>query len=96
MKKLTKTRPEKIAGHYHSLGLLCRQQAVRHPEASWRWLSEAERYEHLAAQESQRDLAPLRPPSPEKMPGVDLAPRQQRNMTGPRVSADTVESAGRA
>jgi hypothetical protein len=42
-------RPPESADDYRSLGLLCRQQAARHPEASWRWLSEAERYDHLAA-----------------------------------------------
>jgi len=31
--------------------LLCRQQAVLHPEASWHWLAEAERYEDLAEAE---------------------------------------------
>jgi hypothetical protein len=30
------------------MGLICRQQAVFHPEASWNWLSEAERWEDLA------------------------------------------------
>ena len=33
---------------YRARGLLCRQQAVLRPEASWKWLSEAERWEHLA------------------------------------------------
>ena len=33
---------------YRSVALLCRQQAVLHPEVSWHWLAEAERYEHLA------------------------------------------------
>ena len=33
---------------YRARGLLCRQQAVLHPEASWKWLAEAERWEHLA------------------------------------------------
>jgi hypothetical protein len=27
---------------------MCRQEAVLHPQASWQWLAEAERYEHLA------------------------------------------------
>jgi hypothetical protein len=31
-----------------AMGSLCRQQAVFHPENSWKWLSEAERWEHLA------------------------------------------------
>jgi hypothetical protein len=47
-KKLQKQSQES-AYHYRSRGLLCRQQAVLHPEASWSWLSEAERWEDLAA-----------------------------------------------
>lgn len=31
-----------------AMGSLCRQQAVFHPEDSWKWLGEAERWEHLA------------------------------------------------
>jgi hypothetical protein len=38
--------------HYRATALLCRQQAVLHPEASWQWLAEAERYEHLEDAES--------------------------------------------
>jgi hypothetical protein len=34
--------------HCRAAALLCRQQAALHPEASWHWLAEAERYEHLA------------------------------------------------
>jgi hypothetical protein len=34
--------------HYRAVALLCRQQAALHPEASWQWLAEAERYEYLA------------------------------------------------
>jgi hypothetical protein len=37
--------------HYRAAALLCRQQAVLHPEASWHWLAEAERYEELAEAE---------------------------------------------
>jgi hypothetical protein len=33
---------------YRAMGLLCRQQAVFHPENSWKWLGQAERWEHLA------------------------------------------------
>jgi hypothetical protein len=33
---------------YRAMGSLCRQQAVFHPEDSWKWLGEAERWEHLA------------------------------------------------
>lgn len=36
---------------YRAKGSLCRQQAVFHPEDSWKWLSEAERWENLAEAE---------------------------------------------
>lgn len=31
-----------------TMALLCRQQAVLHPEQKWTWLGQAERWEHLA------------------------------------------------
>jgi hypothetical protein len=43
-------QPRDLARNYRSVALMCRQQAVFHPEASWSWLSEAERLEYLAAQ----------------------------------------------
>jgi hypothetical protein len=36
---------------YRSMGRLCRQQAVFNPEANWRWLGEAQRWEDLADSE---------------------------------------------
>lgn len=36
---------------YRALALLCRQQAVFHPEESRDWLGQAERWEHLAQAE---------------------------------------------
>jgi len=33
-----------------SKALLCRQQACLHPEDKWKWLAQAERWEHLAEQ----------------------------------------------
>src|ERR1700752_5091821 len=39
--------PEEIR-HYRALGSICRQQAALHPEASWTWLSQAEKWENLA------------------------------------------------
>jgi hypothetical protein len=33
---------------FRAIALLCRQQAVLHPEDSWNWLGKAERWEHLA------------------------------------------------
>jgi hypothetical protein len=37
---------------YRAMALLCRQQAVFHPEQSWKYLGDAERWEHLAKAES--------------------------------------------
>ena len=31
-----------------AIALLCRQQAGIHPDQSWKWLAQAERWEHLA------------------------------------------------
>ncbi len=31
-----------------AMGLLCRQQAYLHPEENWKWLAQAERWEHQA------------------------------------------------
>lgn len=31
-----------------NLALLCRQQATRYPDDSWKWLAQAERWEHLS------------------------------------------------
>jgi hypothetical protein len=31
-----------------AIARLCRQQASIHPEQSWKWLAQAERWEHLA------------------------------------------------
>lgn len=36
---------------YRAMGQLCRQQAVFHPEKSWHWLGEAQRWEDLAERE---------------------------------------------
>ena len=36
---------------YGAMALLCRQQAVFHPEKRWKYLGDAERWEHLAAAE---------------------------------------------
>jgi hypothetical protein len=38
-------------GSFRLGALLCRQQAVFHPEKSWSYLGEAERWEHLAEAE---------------------------------------------
>jgi hypothetical protein len=49
--RLGKVLPVRI---YYSLlvivqwALLCRQQAVLHPEQNWKWLGQAERWEHQA------------------------------------------------
>jgi hypothetical protein len=36
---------------YRAMALLCRQQAVFHPDRSWEYLADAERWEHLAEAE---------------------------------------------
>jgi hypothetical protein len=36
---------------YRAIALLCRQQAVLHPEDSWKWLGKAERWEDLVETE---------------------------------------------
>jgi hypothetical protein len=41
----------KNASHYRALASLYRQQAAYNPANSWQLLGEAERWEHLAAQE---------------------------------------------
>ena len=53
MNNAIKKSPQETARHYRSLALICRQQAVLHPEASWRWLSEAERWENLAVRQPE-------------------------------------------
>jgi len=42
--------------HFRAVASLCRQRAALHPEASWHWLAEAERYEHLADAEIEAHL----------------------------------------
>lgn len=41
----------KNAAHYHALASLCRQQAAYNPAQSWLLLGQAQRWEHLAADE---------------------------------------------
>jgi hypothetical protein len=48
---------------YRALGSLCRQRAVFDPENSWKHLSEAERWEHLAAAEISSYLKNAIPPA---------------------------------
>lgn len=40
--------PQEDIRHFRAMGSICRQQAVLHPEASWNWLSQAEKWEDLA------------------------------------------------
>jgi hypothetical protein len=53
MNTTRKKAPEDTAGRCRSMALICRQQAALHPEASWHWLSEAERLEHLAVRQTE-------------------------------------------
>lgn len=36
------------ARQFRNMALLCRQQASRYPDDSWKWLAQAERWEHLS------------------------------------------------
>jgi hypothetical protein len=69
------------ARYYRSLGLICRQQAARHPEASWTWLSEAERWEDMAvrARESVRMPAIGQPPDKQSLPDMQESQRRTRS-----------------
>jgi hypothetical protein len=40
-----------------AMALLCRQQAVLYPDQKWKWLGQAERWEHLAELPHLRSLA---------------------------------------
>jgi hypothetical protein len=62
MNTTIKKPSQETALHYRSLGLICRQQAALHPEASWRWLSEAERWEELAATQDETRQRMSHPP----------------------------------
>jgi hypothetical protein len=42
-----------------TMALLCRQQAVLHPDQKWNWLGQAERWEHLVAEAPQLCKAEL-------------------------------------
>jgi hypothetical protein len=88
MDRTKKKRLRESAGHYHSLGLLCRQQAARYPEASWRWLSEAERFEHLAAKEVEQNLTATLEAPRDKRVRVQVAPRQLASLDD-SVSSET-------
>lgn len=44
-----------------AMGLLCRQQAYLHPEENWKWLAQAERWEHLADTSFTQKNEPPRP-----------------------------------
>jgi len=69
MSTIIKKEPRDAAGYYRSLGLICRQQAARHPEASWTWLSEAERWEEMAvrARDTANGPATRQPPDTQKV-----------------------------
>ena len=80
MKTKLKKSPQEAAHDFRSLALICRQQAAIHPETSWTWLSEAERFEHLAAQvnASTRPIAngceESQQPRPESRSGTYFRP----------------------
>jgi hypothetical protein len=49
------------AQRYRAIALLCRQQACLHPEENWKWLAQAERWEHLAEASFTLKSEPPRP-----------------------------------
>jgi hypothetical protein len=58
---------------YRAMALLCRQQAVFHPEKSWKYLDDAERWEHLAEVEISslfEQSNTTRPEAPELRPAA--------------------------
>jgi hypothetical protein len=48
---------------YRAMGQLCRQQAVFHPDMSWYWLGQAERWEDLAETEIALLFMECHPPT---------------------------------
>jgi hypothetical protein len=46
-----------------AIALLCRQQASIHPQDNWKWLAQAERWEHLA---DSRPVLKAEAPKPAK------------------------------
>jgi hypothetical protein len=53
-----------------AIALLCRQQASIHPHDSWKWLAQAERWEHLA---EARMVLKTETPEPANSVGPDSA-----------------------
>jgi hypothetical protein len=64
-------RKMKNVREYRAIALLCRQQAVFHPQESWKWLGRAERWEHLA--EAEISAAPPKECRLASSNGDDLA-----------------------
>lgn len=53
-----------------AIALLCRQQASIHPEQNWKWLAQAERWEHLAeTRGALKQDAPMQD-APEQQPAA--------------------------
>jgi hypothetical protein len=55
-----------------AIALLCRQQASLHPEQNWKWLAQAERWEHLAEAQLvlKADMPKLDQPKPVEEPAA--------------------------
>jgi hypothetical protein len=63
--------------------LLCRQRAAFYPEESWKWLGEAERWQHLAYEESATRTKPYTGLTPNTIDGdlrTQNAPRRRRRV----------------
>jgi hypothetical protein len=61
--------------------LLCRQRATFYPEESWKWLGEAERWQHLAPEESATQTKPHTDPT---MMGPHTIDGDLRSQNAPR------------
>lgn len=53
-----------------AIALLCRQQASIHPQDNWKWLAQAERWEHLA--EARLILKAEAPKAPSPVPASSV------------------------
>jgi hypothetical protein len=81
MNNTVKKDPRETARYYRSLGLICRQQAARHPQASWKWLSEAERWEDMAVRVRDTVKGPAigQPSNMQSLPDLQKSQRRTRS-----------------
>jgi hypothetical protein len=48
-----------------AIALICRQQASLHPDQHWKWLAQAERWEHMAGMPAAKAETSRPRPAPE-------------------------------